>query len=191
MHLLRLPMDDAVRVPSFMGQECLVVRYGVDDGSGASSRFARWLHSPEHVFVYVPLPSVRDGVDGVDASGECDRDGDVHDDEAAVAVGNASTRLTFRQAATGEREERRLLSRRPAVWRGAALDGLVAGRYRVGGDRIVVEQAHARETADESTMAPEQQLAVAFSVEADVVPQPWRRFRAVDLPVANSDRNES
>ena len=37
----------------------------------------------------------------------------------------------------------------------------------------------------------QQQLAVAFSVEADVVPQPWRRFRAVDLPVANSDRNES
>ena len=72
-----------------------------------------------------------------------------------AAVGNASTRLTFRQAATGEREERRLLSRRPAVWRGAALDGLVAGRYRVGGDRIVVD------TADESTMAPEQQLAVA------------------------------
>lgn len=136
------------------------MRYGGRGEAGEAARqWARWLHSPEHVYVYVPLSPPPAG-DDAEMEVETAEAVEVAASGSALAAGRAtsSTRLTFRQAASGEAESRDVLPRRPAVWRGGALEELLAGRYRVSRDGVYYDGAA---SADSGLGAPEGEVAVA------------------------------
>lgn len=122
-----MAMDEAVTLPSFMDPECFALRFdkrGADGsahavqarggggglGDAAPMNLTTWLRSPRHAYAYVPLAS-----------------GSMAAAQAAQEEGSA-IRMTFRQRASGESEERAVPLRTAAMWLGDALVALRAGQ---------------------------------------------------------------
>ena len=150
MQFLEMPMDEAVRIPSFMDPECFGMYFapiGVYRGDRPTSLravesqpdWARWLRSKRHVYAYAALSSGA---------------------EPADPFANATQQLVFRHTASGELEARPLTPLTAAMWSGDALHELRVGAYRVGVFRSVLDGV-----PDSSTQPPQQPL-VATKVAA-------------------------
>ena len=89
----------------------------------------------------------------------------INEAERLQADAPADTRLTFRQPASGETGARELAACAAAIWRGAALEELVAGNYRVRADGVtrIVAVPGAGAAADDHSDDDEEAPPLAFA----------------------------
>ena len=151
MQLLGMNMDEALRIPDFLGAECIASELSQEHDARTA---AEWLLGPSaaeaqrYTLLFVPLEGPTGKMRMDETSGS----------SMSLKGPIRSSVLRFRDRASGEADERWLEFRAAAAWAGGALEAILIGPWLLSRETVerndhALPTAHSLESCDEAQSA--------------------------------------